>query len=283
MTNKYQTTQPGLAYLLLQKSLKLFDKPWQKLTNTEQETARLEAEEEYRLQRIILKTDIAATVVIAPTITTEAIKMIRQRFPDPETFNTEMLAHGLSEETLHQAISDELRVESTLNLVGQKGGTPTEEEVTAYYENNEEQFKTPELRTASHILITINDDFPDNSREKAHKRIKKIRNELTKDPGKFKELVQRYSECPSALRGGTLGEFPPGKTSPTLDQTLFTLNENEISAITESHLGFHIILCEKIKPATTLSPEEAIPLIKKILTRKKSQQTQKNWLKKLSH
>lgn len=274
--------QPGLAYLLLRNSLKLFEKPWQRLTDKEKETAQQESEEEYQLQRLILATEEAATVVIAPTIPSEAIGMIRQRFPDSESFEKEMLAHGLDIADLHQAISDELRVDGALNIVGQRGGQPSPEEITAYYQENPQRFRSPEIRKAHHILITINDDFPDNTRDKARQRIEQIKKELTQAPEKFEKLVQRYSECPSALRGGELGEMPKGKLSPDLDLILFGLKEGETSDIVESHLGFHILLCKKITPATTLTPEEATPHILQLLTRKRQQQAQKAWLKQLT-
>lgn len=281
MTNENKK-QPGLAYLLLRNSLKLFEKPWQKLADDEKATAQRESEEEYHLQRLILATDEAATVVIAPNIPSEAIGMIRQRFPDPESFEKEMLAHGLNIADLHQAISDELRVDGALSIIGQRGGKPTTEEISNYYQNHPQRFNTPELRKARHILITINDDFPDNTREQASKRIDLVKKELTATPERFEELAQRYSECPSALRGGELGEVAKGKISPALDQTLFDLKEGEISDIVESHLGFHILFCEKITPATTLTMEEATPHILQLLTRKRQHQAQKEWLKHLT-
>lgn len=277
-----QTIRPGLAYLLLKTSLKLFEKPWPQLTAEEQQAAQREAEAEYHLHQLILQSDEATAILIAPTIPVEALKLIRQRFPDPESFVAEMQAHGLNEETLRMAITDELRVEGALDLIGQQGGQATVEEAEAYYQANQERFRTPETRTARQILITINDDFQDNTREEARKRIEQAQHELTVAPERFPELVQRYSECPSALRGGVVGDLTEGKSFPVLDQTLFALKEGEISDIIESHLGFHIILCETITPATTLSFGEATPRILTLLTRKRQQQTQKEWLSQLN-
>jgi len=276
------TTQPGLAYLLLKNALKLFQKPWPQLTEAEKKNAHREAEEEYRLQQLILQSDEAATVIIAPTIPTEALGLIRQRFPDQEAFAKEMQIHGLNEETLRRAIAEELRVDGALDIIGRQGGQTTIAEAEAYYQANQENFRTPETRKAYHILITINDDFPDNTREQARRRIELVQKKLTAAPQRFAELVERYSECPSALRGGELGNLPEGKSFPVLNQALFGLKEGEISDIVESHLGFHIILCEQITPATTLSFEEAAPRIKAILTRKRQRQAQKEWLEQLS-
>ncbi|MDH3392660.1 MAG: nitrogen fixation protein NifM [Desulfobulbaceae bacterium] len=280
MTDK-QTIRPGLAYLLLKTSLKLFEKPWPRLSDEEKKTCRQEAEAEYRLHQLILRSDEATAILIAPTIPVEALKLIRQRFPDQESFVAEMQIHGLTEETLRMAITDELRVEGALDLIGQQGGQATVAEAEAYYHENPDRFRTPETRSAHQILITINDDFPDNTREKARQRIELVRQELTEAPERFPELVQRYSECPSALRGGVVGDLTAGQSFPVLDQTLFALKEGEISDIIESHLGFHIILCQTITPATTLSFEVAAPRIQTMLTRKRQQQAQKEWLEQL--
>lgn len=276
-----ETPKPGLAYLVLKSSLKLFEKPWPQLNDSEKETAHRQAEEEYRLHQLILQSNEAAAILIAPTIPIEAMAMIRQRFPDQEAFNREMESHGLDEESLCRAIAAELRVEGALDLIGQQGGQPSPAEIESYYQQNQERFSIPETRTAHHILITINDDFPDNSREQARKRIELVQQKLAADPTRFPELVRRYSECPSALQGGMVGKLAAGKSIPVLDQTLFTLQEGELSDIIESHLGFHIILCKKITPAATLSYAEAEPHIRKLLTGKRQQQAQKEWLLQL--
>lgn len=278
MTAEPTAPQPGLAYLLLKNSLKLFEKPWPQLTATEQEVARREAMEELRLQQLILRTAEAAGVILDPAVLDQAIGLIRKRFADPQGFTDELRAHQLDEETLRHAVANELRVDGVLALIGQQGGQANAEEVAAFYHANQEHFHTPELRTARHILITINDDFPDNTRNRARQRIEAAHDQLQEDPARFGELVQRYSECPSALRNGELGTVPEGQLFPALNQVLFAMHQGEVSDIVESHLGFHIILCEAIKPAGVLTCEEAAPRIQALLNQKRQQRAQRDWL-----
>ncbi len=282
MNSQPPTPPPGLAYLLLKNSLKLFGKPWRQLPPEEQEAARREAEEEYRLQQLVMQTEEAAGVFVAPTLPAQAIGMIRQRFADQESFGREMAAHGLNEATLRQAIAEELRVEAALSIVGQRGGTPDEEEVAAFYQKDPARFHIPERRAARHILITINDDFPDNSRQRARSRIEEVHDQLIAGPDRFAELVQRYSECPSALQGGALGEVEQGKLPPPLDQALFSLGQGQCSPVVESHLGFHIVLCASIMPARHLSRQEAAAQIRRLLTRRRQQRAQREWLSRLT-
>lgn len=57
----------------------------------------------------------------------------------------------------------------------------------------------------------------------------------------FAELARDFSLCPSAARGGELGEFPHGKMVPTFEKALLGLKENEVSGIVRTQFGYHII------------------------------------------
>ena len=269
---------PAPAYLLLKNSLKLFQKPWQELEDAERQNAVHQAAEEFRLQKLVLTTKEAMTVSLKAATVEGAIAVIRERFSDDQAFHDDLHNQGLDEATLRQAVADELRVDAVLSLIGQQAGAVTEAEAAEFYRANQEKFDIPEIRKARHILITVNDDFAENRREASLERIQKLQQQLKTEPEKFSELVQQYSECPSALRGGELGEVPLGHLSPALDQVLFGLAPGEMSDIVETHLGFHLVLCESIKPARLLSFEEAAPRIQRLLTRKKQQKRQKEWL-----
>ena len=283
MTDSPANRPPGFAYLLLRNSMKLFNKPWQQLSTPEQAAAQREATEEFRLQQLVLQTDEAVGVILDPAILDQAVGLIRKRFIDPQSFANELQAHGLNEATLRQAVADELRVDGILSIIGQQGGQASEEEVADYYQTHSERFRSPELRKARHILITVNDDFPDNTRARARQRIEEVFALLEATPGRFDELVQSRSECPSVLQNGELGVVPEGKLLPPLNQALFALEAGTHSSVLESHLGFHIVRCEAVQPAATLSFAEAKPRIQALLNRKRQQVAQKKWLETLTH
>ena len=62
-----------------------------------------------------------------------------------------------------------------------------------------------------------------------------------KEGKSYEELAKDFSICPSALRGGDLGEFPRGKMVPAFEKALLQLKENEISGIVRTQFGYHII------------------------------------------
>lgn len=57
----------------------------------------------------------------------------------------------------------------------------------------------------------------------------------------FEELARDFSQCPSASRGGDLGEFPRGRMIPAFEKALLTLKEGETSEAVRTQFGYHII------------------------------------------
>jgi len=69
-----------------------------------------------------------------------------------------------------------------------------------------------------------------------------------------------------------------GSLPPNLEETLFALERGEISNVVESTMGFHILLCEEIIEAGTLSPEETKAKIRKVLHTQNKKKTVQMWL-----
>ena len=62
---------------------------------------------------------------------------------------------------------------------------------------------------------------------------------------------------------------------------LFTMQEGEISSIIESEMGFHILLCEKIKPGKRVAFAKVEAKIRALLEERKRRSRQKEWLRDL--
>lgn len=86
----------------------------------------------------------------------------------------------------------------------------TDEEITAYYEENKEQFTQGEEVDASHILV--------DSEELANE----VKDKLD-DGGDMEELAKEYSTDPGSKdKGGNLGFFGRGKMVPEFDKAAFS-------------------------------------------------------------
>ena len=79
------------------------------------------------------------------------------------------------------------------------------------------------------------------TRAEAATAIQEIASQLASDGSNFKAIAKNRSDCPSGHRGGDLGTFGRGQMSLPFENAVFSLEENEISAIVETEFGFHII------------------------------------------
>ena len=268
-------------YHLLRVALERYQKNLTQLDDMHMADVHRRASRTYSLESAVLDTPEARDVVIDGRRLDAAVAEVVSRYRDAQEFRADLAANGLDESALRGALRRELVFDAVLQRIGARRPTISELDTRLYYELNRERFRVPEQRTARQILVTINPDYPDNTRAAAQARIEKIRGTLAHRPGRFAEQARRYSECPSALDGGKLGEISRGQLYPELDATLFGLEEGEISDVVESEIGFHLLLCEKIHPLRQVPYTRAAPDIHNLLEERHRRNCQKSWLTEL--
>ena len=131
------------------------------------------------------------------------------------------------------------------------------DDIKRSYEDNEQQYSTPEQVRASHILLKT--DGKDDA------AVKKQAEELlakAKSGADFAKLATQYSEdTGSKVKGGDLDFFPKGQMVPEFDKVAFSLKPGEISDVVKSQFGYHIIKVTDHKAATKKTLEEVRPQI----------------------
>jgi peptidyl-prolyl cis-trans isomerase D len=143
-----------------------------------------------------------------------------------------------------------------------------EADVKRAYDENIEQYSTPEQIRASHILLKT--EGKDDAAVKA--RIEDILKQA-KGGADFGELAKKYSEDESnAKNGGDLDYFGHGKMVPEFDAVAFTLQPGQISDVVKTQFGYHIIKLTDRKPGRVVPFEEAAQQIKQFLEGQKKQQ-----------
>ncbi len=121
----------------------------------------------------------------------------------------------------------------------------SEAEITAWYEGHQDRYQQAEERRASHILIVSNAEV---NKEQAKAKAEQVLKEVQKSPNAFAELAKQYSQDPgSAEKGGDLGFFGRGMMVKAFEDTVFKLQENEVSGLVPSDFGYHIIKLTGIK------------------------------------
>lgn len=131
----------------------------------------------------------------------------------------------------------------------------SESDVTAVYEANKEQYATPAMIRARHIIATpakgnvINATGDDaGSDEEAMKKIQRLAIELKATKGSFAAAASQFSEDGSASSGGDLGWFARGKMVPEFEDAAFTLKDGDISHVVKTQFGYHLIQVVEHRP-----------------------------------
>jgi nitrogen fixation protein NifM len=268
-------------YTLLRAALSLFKRPPTDLEAEQLLQVERQARNEYEIETRVINSTEAASVIVTDQELAQAVAEVRNRFDDEEAFEAALEANLLTLEALRAALSRQCKVNAVLERIASHSPKVNEVEIGIFYHSHPEKFHRPEQRQARHILISINPEYPENSRENAQLRIQEIADTLKRKPHKFADLALKNSECPTALNGGDLGLLSVGKLYPELDVALFGLKENEISGVVETEMGFHLIQCQKIHPAETISLKKATPNIRRLMQERYRRTCQRTWLASL--
>jgi len=123
-----------------------------------------------------------------------------------------------------------------------------EEDARRYYEDNPDEFRGPDERKASHILITIDEDESAAAAVADEVRARALSGE------DFASLAAEYSaDTGSAENGGDLGWLGADDSpAPEFETALFVLGEGEISPPVRTDFGFHIIKLEGVRAGKSL-------------------------------
>lgn len=274
--------RPEYRYHLLRAAAERFQSGVSGLDAQQRADAARLAQRTLELEDLVLGSPEARDLMVPPERVEAAVAEVRARYAGPAEFTADLADNGLDADTLHRALRRELTFDGVMQRVGNRAAVVDELAERLFFDAHQSRFQVPERRTARHLLITVNEDHPENDRETAAARIESLAEDLRGPSGgrvqRFEDLTRRYSECPTAMEGGRLGEVEPGKLYPALDALLFTLAAGEIGGPVESELGFHLILCERIQPARSVPFAQAQPQIRELLEARARRQCQQDWI-----
>ena len=268
-------------YTLLRAALSLYKRSPADLETEQLQKAQRQARNEYEIETRVINSTEAASVIVTEQELTRAIAEVRNRFEDESAYLAALEVNQLDPESLKAALYRQCKVNAVLEKVASRSPKVNEVEIGIFYHSHPDKFHKPEQRQARHILISINPDYPENTAENARQRLETIAETLKRKPHKFADLALKNSECPTALNGGELGIVTAGKLYPELDAALFGLKENEISGVVETEIGFHLIQCQKIIHAETISLKKATPKIRQLMQDRYRRTCQRTWLASL--
>ncbi|MCQ8128794.1 SurA N-terminal domain-containing protein [Methylomonas rivi] len=142
----------------------------------------------------------------------------------------------------------------------------TEEQLKAYYEEQKAQFSNPERRKISHILFAFGKDAA--GEEQALQKALKAKQELSNKD--FAVLAKEISDDKlSAKNGGDLGLFNVGVMEKAFEDAASRLQLGEVSEPVKSAFGYHLIKVTELVPGEVKTYEAVKPELTK--TYKKAQ------------
>jgi peptidyl-prolyl cis-trans isomerase D len=125
--------------------------------------------------------------------------------------------------------------------------TVSGQQIERSYNDNIQQYSTPEQVRASHILLKTEGKDDAAVKKQAEEILAKV-----KSGGDFAELAKKNSQDESsAVKGGDLDFFNKGAMVPEFDKAAFSMKPGDISDLVKSQFGYHIIKVTDKRPATT--------------------------------
>ncbi len=124
--------------------------------------------------------------------------------------------------------------------------TIVDQEISDFYELNPERFKDPKQIKARHILFKVS---PNASKSEVGEAIERAIAVLKKARvgEDFAALARKYSQGPTASKGGDLGYITRGQMPKPFEERAFSLKAGEISGPVRTQFGWHIIKVDDIK------------------------------------
>ena len=135
--------------------------------------------------------------------------------------------------------------------------TVTDEEAESYFHANKRQFVKGETVKAKHILVDTEE------------KCAAIQKDIENGSVTFEEAAKGFSTCPSAQRGGDLGEFGKGQMVPEFEKAAFQAQIGTIVGPVKTSFGYHLIKVEGKSEASETAYADVSSTIKANLLHQK--------------
>ncbi len=162
--------------------------------------------------------------------------------PDDAQFRALLKAEGLTIEQVRRSIGERLAIGRLLARQVRSSIIIGEEEITKYYQTNQDNYRrTPEAEI-HHALFVIGAD-QDEAKVRAL-----VEEALTKIRGgaDFVETARQYVGNPGSA-GADLLTVRRGELAPEIEAVAFGLSPGDVSSPVRTPAGFHLIKVEKVR------------------------------------
>lgn len=121
-------------------------------------------------------------------------------------------------------------------------------ELKSYFQENKDFFDRVTVQ-CSHIVYRIAADSAPAEKADAAKKMQELRDQIVAGKLTFADAAKKFSHCPSATRGGSLGYIHrKWMVEEPFAKVAFALKVNEMSNVVTTDFGVHLILVTDRKP-----------------------------------
>lgn len=208
----------------------------------QRETQLLDWSRENVIERVLLNRYARENYPQIPAAEVDrAFEAIKKQCGDTNQLHSEFGSDN--EQEVKQHIELHMRVERMLAEVSADMPEPSPQDIERFYQENKEQFESPEQVRVAHIVKHIDWQADENA---ARETINKAHEEL-KSGAIFETAAAKYSDCPD--RGGDLGYITRGQMVEEFEDVVFNLGVNQTSPVFRTRFGFHIARVYDRRPA----------------------------------
>lgn len=240
--------------------------------------AREDILEKMVLQKI-LQAEAAAQNFAATDEDVDAF--IKDHLPPGATLDAIAKQQGITADDIKKELKDNLGIEKLIEKQFEGFAEFTDEELKAEYDKIAKEmpkaFEVPESVEASHILVKVEEGADEATKAAAKQKIDDLRQKLV-DGADFVKLAEENSDCPSAKRGGNLGEFGRGQMVKPFEDAAFTQAIDEIGPVIETQFGYHIVKVTKKTEAGTRTFEDVKDEIAKFMDNRRKNETAEKFI-----
>ena len=178
-----------------------------------------------------------------------AIDNMEKKIGGPAAFRQALKANGLDINILRanyrERIKEEYYVQSYIMKKIRPNLVITDKECEDFYNEHKSMFVKPGRMTF--LLFYKKYTLSDKDEQSKIKELNKIRTEILTHKFTFSQAAKKFSEGPSAEKGGDLGFVRKGTMVPEFEKIVFKLEPGEISEPFKTQFGYHIAYVSEIK------------------------------------
>ncbi len=186
-----------------------------------------------------------------------ALAKLKESVEDPQKLCQQM--NCASEAEVERTLALSLKTEKLVEEIRSEVPAPSKNQIEAYYNEHQQDLKTPESVTCAHLVKHVNWQCTEAQAQEAMQQAKAELDQGTS----FAAIAEKHSDCPD--NGGSLGQIQRGQMVEEFEDIIFNLGPGEVSDIFQTRFGYHIATVYECRPASVAPLEDVQEDIKKML------------------